>query len=743
VSAALAAAVLPAVAAASSGLDSCPCIDDIFAHPDLTDINQYRQGSSLVYKPPGSSSSYYYPLTYGRSCVPHDVQLPPVCTRDSAPRWCQESWCFVDAENCEGTVKSPTKYFPAVEKLYFSYGTCVASGSSNSYTEWTAEDIEGTRKLIGLLEGYTRSARFEIEEIFKTYTATSSANCSIDTLCPCEPDCVYSHDWKAEMNFWTVGWLEGPDGNDSEKARAQCLAAGIAGNYHGVVAKEADSDFARVGYLYFGEQATGAYAQWPQEDACTWGLDPRFRPWYAAAATGPKDVIIVVDVSGSMLTNNRHVMSQKAVEAILDTLTWKDFATIILFNNFVSAVYKDVLVPVTDSERDAMKQFCKNQQWAAGGTNFKSPLRKVFDILHTSIFGGHTSMCQKAVMFLTDGQAAFEDSDFEFVKRKSIEYDVFFFTYALGEKADATVVKRLACENRGVFYPVADGSDLAKVMSSYFEYFAHGQEMCSSSFVKYTAFGPGHVLYAGCMPMYDRTSPSPELLGVTCMDINMVEDISVMKQEAGWKHLMCVASDMTKMCRHVDLQECQRQKIRLSVSKESVCTDASHDFRGVEADTVCPCIDQGCVDNLDFRDEKQYFCDAWVGDNCTHTDPLWGYSEEGLKEVQENCKRSCGLCGWSEGACSRTSSDECPVLPVPSECRACLGKVSGYDLEGVPMSCPPDAPRDLMSTKAPTTVRRTTSEPTASASMCQALPCGFVLRLLAVFAAAVMASTGQ
>ena len=33
--------------------------------------------------------------------------------------------------------------------------------------------------------------------------------------------------------------------------------------------------------------------QWPGTDWCPTEWDPRFRPWYASAASGPKDVIIL------------------------------------------------------------------------------------------------------------------------------------------------------------------------------------------------------------------------------------------------------------------------------------------------------------------------------------------------------------------------------------------------------------------------------------------------------------------
>ena len=34
-------------------------------------------------------------------------------------------------------------------------------------------------------------------------------------------------------------------------------------------------------------------------------FDPRTRAWYVAASSGPKDVVVIIDKSGSMLDNNR------------------------------------------------------------------------------------------------------------------------------------------------------------------------------------------------------------------------------------------------------------------------------------------------------------------------------------------------------------------------------------------------------------------------------------------------------
>jgi hypothetical protein len=78
----------------------------------------------------------------------------------------------------------------------------------------------------------------------------------------------------------------------------------------------------RIGYMYIGMQKEGAYAQWPDMDSCTaanqWGtFDPRFRPWYSAAASGPKNVVMVIDVSGSM--SNKYVVPSQYVTVTCDS----------------------------------------------------------------------------------------------------------------------------------------------------------------------------------------------------------------------------------------------------------------------------------------------------------------------------------------------------------------------------------------------------------------------------------------
>merc|ERR1740121_2631297 len=131
-------------------------------------------------------------------------------------------------------------------------------------------------------------------------------------------------------------------------------------------------------------------------------------------------------------------------------------------------------------------------------------------------------------MFLTDGESS-DAVDYDRIRRQATDNGAFIFSYSLGSNADKEAPKRLACENRGVFYPVADQDDLADVMARYFEFFAQGQEICNANFEMYSHSASSEVLYGACRPMYDRTAGNRNILGVSCLDVNLVRKISDMK----------------------------------------------------------------------------------------------------------------------------------------------------------------------------------------------------------------------
>lgn len=61
-------------------------------------------------------------------------------------------------------------------------------------------------------------------------------------------------------------------------------------------------------------------------------FDCRMRLWYIDASLSPKDVIILVDNSGSMTGTNQNI-ARYLVNSILETLGSNDFVNVLTFND--------------------------------------------------------------------------------------------------------------------------------------------------------------------------------------------------------------------------------------------------------------------------------------------------------------------------------------------------------------------------------------------------------------------------
>lgn len=77
--------------------------------------------------------------------------------------------------------------------------------------------------------------------------------------------------------------------------------------------------------------------------------DCRQRPWYAAAGGAPRDVLILLDASGSMTNSSNLVIAQKFTMALLSVLTDDDQVNVLRFNLTTRSpisCFKDILIPV-------------------------------------------------------------------------------------------------------------------------------------------------------------------------------------------------------------------------------------------------------------------------------------------------------------------------------------------------------------------------------------------------------------
>lgn len=99
---------------------------------------------------------------------------------------------------------------------------------------------------------------------------------------------------------------------------------------------QSETEISRI-FTYFGSwngvmrmYPGGSYGQ-----ECG-SYDPRMRPWYVAASSGPKDVVIVIDTSASMRAGQRFDLAKSAVENVLHTMNRDTFVNVVTFNDQVS-----------------------------------------------------------------------------------------------------------------------------------------------------------------------------------------------------------------------------------------------------------------------------------------------------------------------------------------------------------------------------------------------------------------------
>ncbi|RXN17826.1 voltage-dependent calcium channel subunit alpha-2 delta-4 [Labeo rohita] len=224
-------------------------------------------------------------------------------------------------------------------------------------------------------------------------------------------------------------------------------------------------------WQYFGS-STGFFRlypgiKWTPDENGVVTFDGRNRNWYIQAATSPKDIIIAVDISGSM-KGLRLTIAKHTINTILDTLGENDFVNVIAYSDYVRYVepcFKGILVQADLDNREHFKLLVEELQ-VKGEGKVKKAIKESFKILNEAAAEGRGSLCNQAIMLITDG--AMEDFQQVFEEFNWPERKVRVFTYLIGrELTFADNVKWIACNNKGYYTHI---STLADVQENVMEY---------------------------------------------------------------------------------------------------------------------------------------------------------------------------------------------------------------------------------------------------------------------------------
>lgn len=382
-------------------------------------------------------------------------------------------------------------------------------------------------------------------------------------------------------------------------------------------------------WMYFGSPH-GLSVIYPGHAQKTpYGYDPRRRRWYAAATSGPKDVVIVLDVSGSMADFRRLDLAKDAVRAVFSTLVVTDFVGIVVFSDNsrqLCAFNECRLVRATERNINELERLL-NALVPDGSTNMEAGLVSGMRLFSANT--EHTSNCQRALLFLTDGIATVGAVDEALLKRVREDnlYDTVIFSYSLGSNADHVLPKKLACDTNGVWSFINDGGSLIDEMSQFYEYFAALSQHDDVVWVEpYEDASGAGILTTASLAVFAESN----LIGVVGVDL-LIADLE--RIEPNYNNLLNGLISRSNRCPTTKQFEgiCALRSTRVSRGQRVPFPNGRCDFDPSNCTRV-----ERCTDQTTIRNDEMYCATAKV----------FNYAEA-----------SCGSCECSANVETETSQD--------------------------------------------------------------------------------------
>ncbi|XP_033111396.1 VWFA and cache domain-containing protein 1-like [Anneissia japonica] len=323
--------------------------------------------------------------------------------------------------------------------------------------------------------------------------------------------------------------------------------------------KRIENQYPNVLWQYFGSEE-GALHQYPATAStpdCD-SYDPRYRPWYVEAATPmPKDVVIVIDRSGSMVTTHkgRTLMNiaKEAAITVLKSMNQNDRVGFVAFSDKASTpeggCHSQRLAQASALNTLDLEDEINNIS-PAGSTYYSHALNAAFDLIKNSPFPENQTRNQ-IIMFLTDGLPSDDKKTImETLLRRSEEtmFKIALLTFGFGERIDENteILSDIALQNFekyeltpnslvgdrtiGAYTYVTDPDKLRASMATYYNYISNAGTFDDIIFTApyVDAFGSG-LLSSILKPV----RIDGKLKGVVGTDIpvaEMFEDVTYFKQ---------------------------------------------------------------------------------------------------------------------------------------------------------------------------------------------------------------------
>ncbi|KAM3914780.1 voltage-dependent calcium channel subunit alpha-2/delta-2 isoform 5-T5 [Leptodactylus fuscus] len=243
--------------------------------------------------------------------------------------------------------------------------------------------------------------------------------------------------------------------------------------------------------------------------------DVRRRPWYIQGASSPKDMVIIVDVSGSVSGLTLKLMKTSVME-MLDTLSDDDYVTVASFHEKAEPVscFRQ-LVQANVRNKKVIKEAVQDMV-ARGTTDYKAGFEYAFSQLqNTNVTRAN---CNKMIMMFTDGGEDRVQDVFE--KYNWPNKTVRVFTFSVGQhNYDVTPLQWMACANKGYYFEIPSIGAIRINTQEYLDVLGRPMVLAGNEAkqVQWTnvyqdALGLGLVV-TGTLPVFNLTSSGPDESG--------------------------------------------------------------------------------------------------------------------------------------------------------------------------------------------------------------------------------------
>uniref|UniRef100_A0A6Q2ZIG8 VWFA domain-containing protein n=1 Tax=Esox lucius TaxID=8010 RepID=A0A6Q2ZIG8_ESOLU len=249
--------------------------------------------------------------------------------------------------------------------------------------------------------------------------------------------------------------------------------------------------------------------------------DVRRRPWYIQGAASPKDMLILVDASGSV-SGLTHNLIRNSVNEMLETLSDDDYVNVVFFNKTAGNVACfENLVQANVRNKKYLKEAVDHNIFAQSTTNYKEGFELAFKQLSTV---GSGAFCNKIIMLFTDGG---EERAQEIFQKYNSKKEVRIFTFSVGQhNYDKEPIQWMACTNKGYYYEIPSIGAIRINTQEYLDVL--GRPMVKADkkakVVQWTnvyldALELGLVI-TGTLPVFNKTN-TKQILGVMAIDVSL------------------------------------------------------------------------------------------------------------------------------------------------------------------------------------------------------------------------------